>query len=202
MIRFKILATGLSVIWCILLSGCGFTPLYNQEFTDGGVVFADIEVSPIPERLGQIFRSRLVERLGSASSPLYQLNVVLDTEFFQFGLRGEDPGTGAIGDGAATQEQVTFKATYTLLDLKSGDIIYQNNIIVRSSFDLVLSDFAIITQREDTVRRLALQAAEKMERELALYFNRFNDKNKDSRDPDPDQNQNQQEADLIIEPIT
>lgn len=161
---------GVGLAALVLTSACGFTPLYDDDFVGGSGDFAAIEVAPIPERLGQLVRARLTERFSASADPRYELMIDLTTESFQFGFRGDDPNTGAVGDAATTQEQVTLTATFSLMDKEAQEAVYKDEIALRSSFDLVLSDFAIVATREDTQRRLALEAVERIERSLALYF--------------------------------
>ena len=52
------------------------------------------------------------------------------------------------------------------------DAVIDERMTARMSYDLVQSDFAIVTQREDAARRLALDLAERIHRRLALYFSK------------------------------
>lgn len=154
----------------MLVSACGFTPIYGPEGAVGTAMLDRLQVAPMPERLGQVMRNRLMENLGAGDID-FELKITLRENLFQFGRRGEDLITGAPGDAAATQEQVTLYADYELVDLRNETVLISDTLVAESSFDLVLSDFAIVTQRENTFERLALQIADRLERRLALYFN-------------------------------
>ena len=155
---------------CFPIAACGFAPVYDGSALGVDGQLSDITITPIPERLGQLVRARLLERIQETSDPTYRLDVLLETETFQFGLRGDDPDTGAIGDAAATQEEVSLIARYKLIDVKKGETVLEESQTARSSFDLVLSDFAIVAQREDTTRRLALELVDRIERRLFMYL--------------------------------
>jgi len=178
-----------------LLAGCGFQPLHDEGFGSARAMVAEIEISPIPDRLGQITRNRLVERFGSSVIPDYRLDVQLTDRSRQFGFRGDNPVTGAAGDAAKTQEQVLLTADFQLIDIKTGDVVMADRVNTSASYDIVLSDFANVTQREDTTRRLALQAVDTIELRLGVFFKR----RKEGLDAVPHQPEAQQQP--IIEPI-
>ncbi len=153
----------------VLLSACGFEPLYDPASPGGGVDLSRVAVADIPERLGQQMRNRLVQNLTGSSAD-YELRIALRQESLGFGLRGDDQITGAPGDAAATQEQLSLYADYQLVDLDTGTIVIDETLWAESSFDLVLSDFAIVAQREDTAERLAFQLADRLEQRIAVYL--------------------------------
>ncbi len=148
----------------LLLAGCGFKPLYQAEGGNSEMVLtklASIDIAPIPERLGQIMRNRMLDLFGSASQPDYSLSVSISNEIEGYGFRP---------DAAVTQEQVTMIAVITLNALSTGDIEFETTLRARTSYDVVLSDFATYTQREDAKRRLVEELAEQLHRRLALHF--------------------------------
>ncbi len=153
----------LVLILGLTLAACGFKPLYEAggSSTQMQAELASVEVGPIADRLGQIMRNRLVARLNSGSRPEYRLDVVLTQSSETFGVRP---------DTATTQEQVTLVADIQLIKFGEEEPVIAQSLRARSSFDVVLSDFATVSQREDTVQRLALDLAERIHRRLALHF--------------------------------
>jgi LPS-assembly lipoprotein len=147
----------------LFLGGCGFTPLYQDSGPDApiGEFFADIDVAPIADRLGQQMRNELLTNFKGASASRYELRVVLGQDSLGYGTRP---------DAAATQEQLTLNANVVLYDRTTDQIVYDNAFTARTSFDLVLSDFSNVVQREDSARRLALQISERIYRRVAVYF--------------------------------
>jgi len=146
----------------LLTAACGFQPLYKDGL-DGavGAGIAGVEVGPIPDRLGQEMRNRLIERLGSSGATDYRLDVSLTTETEGFGIRP---------DAAATQEQMILTATIRLVPIGQDAPVIEDTLRARTSYDLVLSDYATVMEREDAARRLAYDLAERIHRRLALYF--------------------------------
>lgn len=156
-------------IMAFALSACGFQPLYEAGGSSALMQeqLASVDVGPIPDRLGQVMRNRLVSRLNAAGNPTYRLDVKLNQTSENFGVRP---------DTATTQEQITLVAGITMISEETGEPVLEDSFRARTSFDLVLSDFATVTQREDAARRLALELAERIHRRLALHFANAADK--------------------------
>lgn len=154
----------LAVFSLLLLTACGFKPLYEAGGSSAAMQahLADIEVAPIPDRLGQIMRNRLLDRLNASGSK-YRLEVVLEQSSEQYGTRP---------DTAKTQEQLTMFAAMRLVSYEGAEpvVLIEDRMRARTSFDVVQSDFAAVATREDSARRLALELAERIHRRLALYF--------------------------------
>ncbi len=146
-----------------LLTACGFQPLYESGGSSSVMQghLSSVEVGPIADRLGQVMRNRLVSRLNGAGNPEFRLEVGLQQNSENFGVRP---------DTATTQEQLTLVAGMRLVSLKTGEPVLQESFRARTSFDLVLSDFATVSQREDAANRLVLELAERIHRRLALHF--------------------------------
>jgi len=153
----------------VIVSACGFTPLYDQSASVAYVALDRVSVAPIADRIGQKMRNRMVQNMTGAA-PDFELQVTLRRDSLFFGLRGDDQITGAPGDAAATQEQITLTADYQLVDIKTGAVLLSETAVAESAFDQVLSDFAIVAQREDTADRLAFQLADRLEQRVAVYL--------------------------------
>ena len=148
----------------LLLTGCGFHPLYQAEGDNSKIVLtklASIDIAPIPDRLGQIMRNRMLDLFGSSTLPDYRLTVVISDEIEGYGFRS---------DAAVTQEQVTVTAVIALKAIASDALEFETTLRARTSYDVVLSDFATYTQREDAKRRLVEELAEQLHRRIALHF--------------------------------
>ncbi|MCK0070180.1 LPS assembly lipoprotein LptE [Kordiimonas laminariae] len=158
----------IAVFSLFLLTACGFKPLYEVGGSSAALQaqFSQIEVAPIPDRLGQVMRNRLLDRLNSSGNK-YRLEVVLEQSSEQYGTRP---------DTAKTQEQLTMFANVKLISFEGAEpkVVIEERMRARTSFDVVQSDFAAVAQREDSAERLALEMAERIQRRLALYFSQAN----------------------------
>ncbi|MBL4787721.1 MAG: hypothetical protein JKY60_01255 [Kordiimonadaceae bacterium] len=153
----------IALISLMLISACGFRPLYEAGGSSAAMQakLAAVEVGPIPDRLGQIMRNRLIDRLNASGAVDYTLAVV---------LRQSSEGFGVRPDAAITQEQLTLVAAIKLTSNEDGTVLFEQELRARTSFDIVQSDFSTVTQREDSARRLVLELAERIHRRLALQF--------------------------------
>lgn len=155
----------LAFISLLFLAGCGFKPLYEAGGSSAEMQakLSAVEVAPIADRLGQVMRNRLLDRLNVGAKADYRLEVVLSQSTEGYGVRP---------DAATTQEQLTMVAAVKLVSLTDDAVLFEDEMRARTSYDIVLSDFATVTQREDSARRLALELAERIHRRLALQFSR------------------------------
>jgi len=155
----------LALISLLLLAGCGFKPLYEAGGSSAAMQakLSAIDVAPISDRIGQIMRNRLLDRLNASGPQEYRLDITLSQSTEGYGVRP---------DTATSQEQLTMIASVKLAALQDETVLFEEELRARTSYDIVLSDFATVTQREDSARRLVLELAERIHRRLALQFSR------------------------------
>jgi len=147
------------------LAACGFKPLYEAGGSSEAMQeqLSAIDVGPIPDRIGQIMRNRLLDRLNVSAQQKYRLDISLAQSMEGYGVRP---------DAATSQEQLTLLASVKLVALTDETVLFEEEMRARTSYDIVLSDFATVTQREDSARRLVLELAERIHRRLALQFSK------------------------------
>jgi LPS-assembly lipoprotein len=155
----------LALISLLLLGACGFKPLYEAGGSTAAMreTLAAIEIAPIKDRIGQIMHNRLLDRLGTAGTPQYRLEITLEQSTEKYGTRP---------DAATTQEQITLRAHVRLMPYSGEEPLFEETLRARTSYDIVLSDFASVSQREDSARRLVLELAERIHRRLAIQFSK------------------------------
>lgn len=156
------------IIFCIALTACGYKPLYQEgdpakSITNNIEELSQVRIDPIDDRLGQIMRNRLLDILGTSATENYRLSIQLSEQIEGYGFRQ---------DGAVTQEQVLVTANVRLYNLADNVLVYSTVLEDRTSFDVALSDFATVTQREDAKRRLVVELANQLHRRLALHFSK------------------------------
>jgi LPS-assembly lipoprotein len=156
------LVTGL-----LVLSACGFEPLYRTA--DRGAeteqLLNRIEVPPIADRLGQLVRTVLNDRLKprAAPQPLYAVVVTL-TESTQ--------GLAVRRDASATRANLIVNATFTLSDISGGENLLSGKIRSVNGYDILTSDFATLAAEKDARRRGARDVADAIFDRLAIYMSR------------------------------
>lgn len=151
----------------LLLSGCGFTPLYNDSGAGAGdasvsSALASVTVAPQQNRQHQLIRDHLTRLMNSGGNGDYQMTVVLNENRLGFGIRQ---------DASAAQEKLTMTATIQMTETGGdGSAILSKTFSRSLSYDLVQSDFAILAKREDSQKRLLKALAEDIHRSVSLYF--------------------------------
>lgn len=149
----------------IAVSACGFRPVYGDG--PNGAVSADlgaVMVEPIPDRLGQLVRNNLVDRLaiGPERAARYRLSIAIEPEVEGFGFRSDDR--------AVTRERMILRARFEMRMIETGEVVLAQDTSASMSYDVVQSDFATFSATRDAERRLAEQIADDVAARLALYF--------------------------------
>ncbi|WP_033070328.1 LPS assembly lipoprotein LptE [Thalassospira australica] len=141
------------------LSACGFRPLYATAGDDYQTAanMARVNVALINDRVGQVTRNALIETLtprGQSQSPLYDLQVLLDESTSEQGFTK---------DNEATIADYLITANYQLVRKSDALVLRKGTLRVRTSYNIVDSDFASIeaeaAAQSDAARNLAQQLA-------------------------------------------
>ncbi len=168
-------STSLSRLHVLLLFGllglaaCGFEPLYGDQ--DQGVATEDllsrVSVLPIADRLGQIVRIELTNRLTPrpALEPLFVVDVRL-TQSKQ--------GLAVRRDASATRANLILSASFELTPVGGGDPLMSGEIRSSNGYDILKSDFATLAAETDARRRGARDIADAIVDRLAIYLSRVN----------------------------
>jgi LPS-assembly lipoprotein len=153
-------------VLCLLLSGCGFSPIYGSHSGSGGPVaeqLSQIAIDSIPDRQGQILRNDLIDRMygkGRPSQPLYHLSVKLHLNF-------ED--TGILANTTATLTEVNTYGDYELKDLKDK-VIVRGTAHSATSYSRLSDEYATLTAHDSAVQRTVDEVSNQIVNRLGLYF--------------------------------
>lgn len=170
MIHSKGIATYL-ILASLALGACGFSPMYgNLNTSDRTAVesrLAKIDIARIPERSGQILRNQLVERLyGGADSAIrtYTLHVAP--------IKEKRTELDITEDADTTRAQLRLSTTIRLERAGKEKAALKRDIAAMTSYNVLASQFTTRVS-EQNARENAIQTlAERIERQLALYFAR------------------------------
>lgn len=154
----------LSILALLTLSACGFEPLYGTQ--NGARVqnrLSGVEVTPIPDRLGQLVHNHLTKgvRPDDQGQTSHRLEVSLDPSIEGFGFRSDE---------SITRERIRLVARYQLIDVKSGEAVFDDVVSANTSIDVVQSDFATVAAEEKARERNAERVSQLILTRLALYF--------------------------------
>ena len=146
------------------LAGC-FTPLYSETAHPGLVeALREIEVAPIPERMGHYLADDLVTRLngsGQTPKPKYRLSVQLSrsltTPTIQSQIQSADSAT------------VTATALYKLtrIDGEADKPIASGSATNSAVYDRTLQSYADLRAGRDAEIRVAKSLADEIELRVA-----------------------------------
>lgn len=157
------------VVTLLGLTACGFEPLYGEQ--DQRIATEDllsrVSVPPIADRLGQLVRIELTNRLTPrpAPKPLYVLSVQLSES---------KQGLAVRRDASATRANFIITATYELVPVGGGEALLSGNIQSTNGYDILLSDFATLAAENDARRRGARDIADAVVDRLAVFLSRTN----------------------------
>ena len=151
----------------LLVSGCGFRPLYGAKSL-GSVdsELARIKIGIIIDRAGQQLHNYLLDRLnrkGRPEKPLYLLSVNVKIETVR---QAFEP------DETATRAKLVFTAGFRLQDIATEDILLRNWARSVNSYNIVTSAIATRSAELDAIDRAAREVSEEIRSLLALYFQR------------------------------
>lgn len=160
----------------VFISGCGFEPLYvekksdsewyyNNEF-DTGIKdeMANIKVELIQDRIGQLIRNDLLDKLtpkGMPKSPKYHLRVTkIDKSEIDQALRN---------DITATRKKVIYKAFYELTNQQNKKIL-KGNSVAYLGYDILRDPYSTTFAQKKNEKNAAKIIANDISLRLGAYF--------------------------------
>ena len=149
-----------------LLAACGFQPMYGQQSgrRPSFDAFAEVAVAPIPERVGQLIRNRLLDQVnpyGEPGAARYTLGVTF--------ARNRVP-VAVDRDQTITRYNMTLVASYILTENASRTIVTRGSTRSVAAFNIVGSEFANIAAEHDAEERTAVSVADDIALRLGAYF--------------------------------
>ena len=144
----------------VLLSACGFQPLYgNNTAPQMSAIF----VEDIAERNGFELRTRLIDILntdGLQTGKRYRLKVTLSES---------SQGIALQNDATITRYNNRMEARFVLSDA-GGKEVYRGTQSELSSYNVVQSPYATLAAEQDSGKRAVQDMAERIRLELAVWF--------------------------------
>ena len=157
------------------VSACGFRPLYVGRGTDDSVSgqqltreMSSIFIDEIPDRIGQILRRTLSDRLtpqGEPDAPLYRLSVRLsDPVVAEQAVRK---------DNLATRYVMTFTAYYKLYSYPENQVLLSDSIGGRTGYDVQLSPYATDVAEQAAKKRIVQIMGDDIALRLAAFLKSY-----------------------------
>jgi LPS-assembly lipoprotein len=148
-----------ALLLAVVLSACGFSPLYAPK-ADGTPAIGPVIVDAVPGRSGFVLKNELdklfdVERGTGAAR---RLAVTLDEGLAGLGFRIDE---------SASRSDLTLSATYVLYDV-NGQEVTRGRAATTASYDIPSSAYSEVAAQNDARARAAEQLAERIRAELAI----------------------------------
>ncbi len=155
----------------LLLSGCGYRPVYGERSAattgDGGRAnLASVKILGIADQRGQLLRNLLLDRMnprGEPGTPRYIL-AVTTSETTRI--------TDSRPDGTATRADIIVLARYNLRDATSDLLVFADRTEAVATFNLLTARFASVASEDEARRRAVENLADQIAMQVALFLNR------------------------------
>ena len=147
--------------------GSGFQPLYANGPNGAGLQLAQVDVAPIPGRVGQRVRNELLfQNTGGKEvpPPRYKLEIV---------LREAQHTTLVQTDGTSRGAIYLLEANFRLVDIKNPrNILFQGTSYGRGAYERFDSIYSNVRAAEDAQNRVARTVAEDMKSRIATFLSK------------------------------
>lgn len=157
----------MTVLACFGLAACGFEPLYGEQETGPSAedVLGYVRVAPIADRVGQLVRIELENRMFTTDTPrpVYTLKVELTESKKNLAVRR---------DASATRANLTLSASFELNRIVDNVRVMGGGVRSVSGYDILTSDFATFAAETDARKRAARDIADGIVERLAIFLSR------------------------------
>ena len=163
-------------VLAVLISGCGFEPLYVEKKTSGewyydnefdtGIMeeMASVKVELISNRIGQLIRNDLLDKLtpkGQPKSPKYFLKVK--------DIKKQEIDQALRNDITATRKKVIYKVDYVLKDAEHKTLI-NGNSVAYLGYDILRDPYSTTFAQKKNEKNAAKIIANDISLRLGAYF--------------------------------
>ncbi len=150
-----------NIILVLLLSSCGFSPLYLSSAVDSSA--SKIAIAPIDGVLGQELRNNLTHRFnptGLDKDKVYKLIITLnEQEVSKQGIREDD---------TATRITISLNADYSLY--YKDKLVLQDKSTFLSAYNIVQDPYSSYVSHQKTLQQLNSLIADDIALRVSLYL--------------------------------
>lgn len=172
-LKAKFLRQLSSILMLMLLTACGFKPMYGSSAVGGAglaQIMANIKIEPVrsmsgrQERLAQLIENNLQNRIspvGSNGKASYILKASYEVQERGYGIREDE---------SVTLQNLRLTVAFQLVDINSDQPIMDGTARAIVTYDLVQSDFSNMTARQSSLERLAEEVANQVVTRVGTYL--------------------------------
>jgi len=150
------------------LMGCegGFRPLYGVTPSGVGVQerMAQVEVAPIPGRVGQRIRNEVIFQSTGGELPLPP------THRLEVAIKETVISTLVKIDGSSLGQIYAIEATFRMVRINDKKVVLEGTSHARAAFERFQSIYSNVRAREDAENRAARTIADDLKTRLATYL--------------------------------
>lgn len=152
----KVIAT-LSVL---LVSACGFQPMYSSSLTGGGPAIGNVQISTIDGKAGHVLRTELTRILDAehAAGDPSRLDITLTERTSLLGIRLDE---------SATRAELDLRANYVWTSA-DGQHVMRGSLDQVVVYQIPNQAFGEIAAQDDARERAAETLAQRFRQELAM----------------------------------
>lgn len=157
----------LCLLSALILSSCGFRPLYTPSEADAARPvdrLAAVRIEPLPDRAGQQLHNLLRDRLnprGQPVRPAYRLEIQLARTTEKVGIRKDE---------TATRANLILNSAFVLRAMADDRVLYSGRVSSINSYNILDSQYPTDIARADALERGLRELSEDIKLHLAIYF--------------------------------
>lgn len=157
----------LGAVLALTVSACGFQPLYGP--TPSGSLsptekMAAVRIAPLPDRIGQQMHNLLRDRLnpaGQPRDPAYELRLTINEAKQELGIRRDE---------TASRANLILAATFALVEVDSGQLLFQGQTSSTNSYNILSNQFATTYAESNARSRGLREISDDIRTRLGIYF--------------------------------
>jgi len=149
----------------LLLTACGFSPIYGSHKDKGPVseALGNVAIDTIPDEHGQFLRNKLIDRMyfhGRPDHPTTRLSVSIRASETDFGIQK---------DATASRSQLNLWADYVLRDIEGKELLKRTAHSV-ASYSKIDAQYGMVATQRNAYERTLTEASEQIVGAVSLYF--------------------------------
>ena len=158
----RTLRTGLILATTLIFVACGFKPMHAPTaFGGNGVSMKNITVEmQANEKIDFLLAQALRDRMGDNRATPYILRITPKSNRSSLGIGADD---------VASRYDLVMNTGFELVDAKTGDIVYRNDVRAVSTYGAPRDPYGTIAAQANAEEQVAAEAADRIIAKLAGY---------------------------------
>lgn len=150
----------------LLLTACGFSPIYGSHGGNGEPVakaLGSVAIENIADRNGQILRNKLIDRMysqGRRQSPTSRLSISISSA---------ESGLGVNKDATTSRSQMNMTASFVLTDMEGAEI-HRGAARAVASYSKLDAQYGTLASQRNAYDRALNEIGEQIVNNLSVYF--------------------------------